>query len=211
MEHVSSPRRPKPVFAALTRYQLAADIEQWGWRIGPHTYGRPRVLEPEMAPLEIGDFCSIGPDVTIILGNHRMDTATTYPFGVLGSFWGLTGEAPRDHEGRGAVSIGHDVWIGLGATILPGTQIGTGSVIGAQTTARGNIPPYSIVAGNPGRIVRRRFDEQTITRLLALAWWDWPEDKIRAALPLMTGDDLQAFLSAYETPIRSAASPDGQS
>lgn len=196
-------RHPKKVFPALTRYQLAADIERWGWSIGPYTYGHPRILEPEMAGLSIGNFCSIGSDVTIILGNHRMDLATTYPFGVLGEFWDSAPHGYEDHEGRGDVVIGHDVWFGIGSKILPGTHIGSGAVIGAGAVVRGTVPPYAIMAGNPARLVRRRFDDATIARLLDLAWWDWPEERIRTAIPLLMSENIEPLLALgapQETP-----------
>ncbi|MFC6746703.1 hypothetical protein ACFQFG_20150 [Methylobacterium persicinum] len=81
---------PQPVFDNLTRYHFAREIERWGWTVGAHTYGRAAVLEPEMARLHIGRFCSIGPDVTIALGNHRTDLVTTYPFKAIA---GITGGA----------------------------------------------------------------------------------------------------------------------
>ena len=77
--------------------------------------------------------------------------------------------------------IGHDVWIGQGARILPGARIGSGTIVGAGAVVGGEIPPYSVVTGNPGTVQRRRFDEATTDRLLGLAWWDWPIERILAS------------------------------
>ena len=85
--------------------------------------------------------------------------------------------------------IGHDVWIGQGARILPGARIGSGSIIGTGAVVGGQVPPYSIVTGNPGRIARRRFDPGTIDRLLQVAWWDWPIDTILAREAQICGGD----------------------
>lgn len=82
---------PKPLFDDLTRFHLAREILRWGWSIGAHSYGCPRVLEADLAGLTIGRFCSIGPNVTIALGNHRTDLVTTYPFKAIA---GIVGGGP---------------------------------------------------------------------------------------------------------------------
>lgn len=186
------------VFPSLTRLHFAWQIEEWGWSIGPHTYGRPRVLEPELASLTIGDYCSIGPEVTIVLGNHRTDLVTTYPFQALGHFWPGDRGAEPDHDTRGQVVIENDVWIGAHATILSGVCIGSGAVIGAGALVKTDVAPYAIVAGNPARQVRRRFDDATVERLLAVAWWSWPQDQVRAWLPMILSPDITAFLGRVE-------------
>jgi virginiamycin A acetyltransferase len=97
--------------------------------------------------------------------------------------------------GRDTV-IGHDVWIGARATILPGAEIGSGTIIGAGAVVGGRIPPYSVVSGNPGRVIRRRFDEGSIARLLEIGWWDWPIERILAAEAAICGADLTALEAA---------------
>lgn len=119
-------------FHALTRYALACQIDEWAWTIGAHTYGAPTVLEPEQAGLAIGDYCSIGPSVTIILGNHRADLVTTYPFMTLAKFWPSLTVGNDDHTTRGDVVIGNDVWLGAHATILSGVTIGHGAIVAAE-------------------------------------------------------------------------------
>ncbi len=186
------------VFPALTRLHLAWHIEEWGWRVGEHSYGAPQVLEPELAKLQIGRFCSIGPNVTIVLGNHRTDLVTTYPFKTLSHLWPGARDVDDDHESRGDVVIHHDVWLGANSIVLSGAEIGSGAVIAAQAVVRGKVPPYAVMAGNPARVVRIRFDPAVVERLLKVAWWDWPDATIGEYLPLMMQTDISAFLDRAE-------------
>lgn len=100
--------------------------------------------------------------------------------------------------------IGHDVWIGQGALVLPGAEIGPGCIIGARAVVGGRIPPYSVVAGNPGRVIRARFDGDTVARLLELAWWDWPIRTILAHEAALCGADLSALKAAAQSLPRDA-------
>ncbi|GBQ92913.1 CatB-related O-acetyltransferase [Gluconobacter albidus] len=185
-------------FQALTQYALAYQIDEWGWRIGPHTYGAPAVLEVGEAGLIIGDYCSIGPNVTIILGNHRADLVSTYPFKTLSHFWPSAEEGQADHSSKGDVVIGNDVWIGAHATLMSGVTIGDGAVIAAQALVTKSVPPYAIVGGNPAKVIRYRFPESIIARLLALAWWEWPETLVKERCGALMSDDIEAFLELYE-------------
>jgi acetyltransferase-like isoleucine patch superfamily enzyme len=147
--------------------------------IGEYTYGVPSVLSPG-GRLNIGKFCSIGSGVTIFLGgDHATEAVTTYP--LLSAFPqdGIT----DDNKGIGShddVTIGNDVWIGHGATILGNVKIGDGAVIGAMAVVASDIPPYAVAVGNPARVIKYRFDENTINKLLELRWWNWPLEKIKA-------------------------------
>jgi len=164
--------------------------------IGEFTYGTPKVLSyGEGSRLRIGRFCSIAVEVQIFLGGeHRSDWVTTYPFPPLSCDWpqaeGLVG-TPRS---KGDVVIGSDVWIGHGATILSGVTIGNGAVVGAMAVVTRDVPDYAIVAGNPARVVRTRFDDATIARLLEVRWWDWPLERICAAIPALCSDRVEEFL-----------------
>lgn len=177
------------------------------YEIGRGSYGKPVVHDyRDGSTLRMGAYCSLA-DVTIFLGGeHRVDWVTTYPFSVL---WPQASHIPGHPDSKGDVVIGNDVWIASGATILSGTRIGDGAVIGAQSVVSGTVEPYAIVAGNPGRTVRKRFDDETICRLLDVAWWDWPEEEIGAALPLMLSDDVEAFLAAAERRGRAGGPPSG--
>jgi virginiamycin A acetyltransferase len=92
--------------------------------------------------------------------------------------------------------VGHDVWIGSGATILPGARIGSGAIIGAGAVVSGDVPPYAIVAGNPARVIRQRFGAETVARILALAWWDWPIAHILGKEAAICGGDIAALEAA---------------
>ena len=164
--------------------------------VGEWTYGHPNIPRADEAePLTIGRFCSIASDVTIFLGNeHHVDWVSTYPFAVL---FPDEPNLPFPSRTKGRVVIGHDVWIGTGAMILSGVTIGNGAVIGAGSLITKEVAPYSIVGGVPARHIRYRFDESARKLLQQIAWWNWPLEKIREALPLLMSPDIQMFLGRY--------------
>ena len=178
-----------------TRDALAEVATAHGWNIGEHTYGVPRVMHWRgSGKLVIGRYGSIAAGVQIMLGgDHRTDWVTTYPFNVLDRSAAHIEGHPTT---RGNVVIGNDVWIGQGATVLSGVTIGDGACIAARAVVVKDVPPYAIVGGNPGRVIKMRFDDRQIARLLALRWWDWPIDRIRPLFPLMLSDRIDAFLDA---------------
>lgn len=168
------------------------------YEIGRGTYGSNlRILrQKDGATLKIGAFCSIADGVEIFLGGeHRIDWVTTYPFNVM---WESAKHIKGHPKTKGNVEIGNDVWIGRGALIFSGVKIADGAVIGARAVVTNNVPSYTIVTGNPAKIVRKRFDEGTITRLLNLKWWNWDNERISRALPMMLDNNILAFLDAAE-------------
>ncbi|MBE9158027.1 CatB-related O-acetyltransferase [Nodosilinea sp. LEGE 06152] len=146
--------------------------------------------------LIIGKFCSIASDVKFIMngGNHRTDWFTNYPFPVFGQGWESV--MPSEWPHKGDTAIGNDVWIGYGATLMPGVQVGDGAIIAAQSVVTKAVPPYAVVGGNPAQIIRYRFDEATIETLLTIQWWHWDIEKITRHLPAICGSDLQALQTA---------------
>jgi virginiamycin A acetyltransferase len=138
--------------------------------------------------LRIGKFCAIATGARFVFAaaNHAMAGPSTYPFAIFGGDFAaaLPIEAYPFPE-RGDTVIGHDVWIGMEALILPGVRIGHGVVVGARSVVARDVPDYAVVAGNPARILRRRYPEQDAARLVALAWWDWPAERIARAIPLL--------------------------
>ncbi len=142
--------------------------------------------------LIIGKFVSIAKGIKFIMNgaNHRMNGITTYPFNILGSGWEKVTPKLEDLPLKGDTVIGNDVWIGENVTILPGVHIGDGSIIGANSVVGKNIEPYSICVGNPVRVIKKRFDEETINKLLSLQWWNWDEDRIFNNLESLVNGDL---------------------
>ncbi|HEY4081696.1 MAG TPA: CatB-related O-acetyltransferase [Burkholderiaceae bacterium] len=169
------------------------------FEIGRFSYGEPTIhFDSSGSRLSIGQFCSIGEDVTIFMGGeHRPDWVTTYPFSLM-----IPGAS--QHEGhpktKGDVIIGNDVWLGFGSTVLSGVRIGDGAVIGAGAVVAKDIPPYAIAVGNPARVIRSRFTPAQVTALLRIQWWDWPMEKIEAQLPLLLSGQIDAFIAAHLTP-----------
>ena len=145
--------------------------------------------------LIIGKFCAIAKGVEFIMNgaNHRMNSLTTYPFNIMGSGWEKCTPQLSDLPIKGDTVIGNDVWIGQNVTVLPGVHIGNGAIIGANSVVTKDVPAYHVAGGNPARIIRKRFDDQTIDFLQQLKWWDWPAEKIFDNLELLcSGDIMQA-------------------
>ena len=161
----------------------------WAAHLAPYLYD----FSPER--LVIGKFCQIADGVQFITAsaNHRRDGFSTFPFAVFG---GDAATAPSMPGPGPDTVIGHDVWIGTGATILPGTRIGNGCIVGAGAVVAGSHPAYAVITGNPGRVVRRRFDDDTVAALEALAWWDWPIGTILAEEAAICGADLERLRAA---------------
>lgn len=136
--------------------------------------------------LVIGRFCSIACGAKFIFtsANHTLRSLSTYTFPLFYEEWGLDKKNVTDAwDHKGDIVIGNDVWIGYEAVILSGVRIGDGAIIGARAVVTKDVPPYTIVGGVPAKEIRKRFDEETIVKLLELRWWDWPFEKIQRALP----------------------------
>lgn len=141
--------------------------------------------------LVIGKFCMIASGVTFIMngGNHLTDAITTYPFAIFGNGWENAMEG-KNYPSKGDTEIGNDVWIGYYATIMPGVKLGDGAIIATKSVVTKDVAPYTIVAGNPAKEVKKRFTDEQIKKLLAIKWWDWEIDKISRNVHLLTGKDL---------------------
>ena len=166
--------------------------DDWAGRLAPYLF--PNSEEQ----LKIGKFCQIADGAVFITAsaNHRYDGFSTYPFAIFdGGFEESRPSLPdRGHD----TVVGNDVWIGRDARILPGAQIGDGAIIGAGAVVAGIVAPYSVMAGNPARAFRRRFDSATIRRLQEIAWWDWPITRIlRHEAAICGGDLAQLELAAH--------------
>ena len=190
--------------AAVTRSTLGAYTEV-GARttllevaLGDYSYV---VNDSDIAYASIGKFTSIAAMTRINPGNHPMQRASQAHFTYRASayFDGAEDEAEFFASRRGHnVSIGHDVWIGHGAIVLAGRTIGTGAVVGAGSVVTRDVPDYAIVAGNPARLIRQRFPDTIAARMLALRWWDWPHERLHAALADFRALSARQFLDKYE-------------
>ena len=180
-----------------TKQSKFLDYQFPQYSIGKWSYGKPKILfRKEGASLKVGSFCSFSTKVEIFLGGeHRIDWVTTYPFS---SLWESSKAFTGHPSTKGDVTIGNDVWVGNAVTILSGVNIGDGAVIGARAVVTKDVPTYSIVAGNPARLINMRFKEDVIQRLLKIAWWNWEDSKIQEFMPLLLNDDIMKFISEAE-------------
>lgn len=143
--------------------------------------------------LIIGSFCSIGTGAAFIMaGNqgHRHDWISSFPFYWMSEVPAFAA-AENGYVPAGDTVIGNDVWIGAEAIIMPGVRIGDGAVIGTRALVTRDVASYAIVGGNPARTIRKRFDERLIALLQEMQWWDWPEDELEAAMPLLTSSRIE--------------------
>ena len=142
--------------------------------------------------LIIGKFCQIAAGVEFVMNgaNHQMNAVSTFPFYTLEG-WNMKPPAKSDMPFKGDTVIGNDVWIGQNATILPGVHIGDGAIIGANSVVASDVEPYSIVVGNPAKLIRYRFDGELTSLLLKFKWWDKPVEEINALIPVLTNSDLE--------------------
>lgn len=163
------------------------------YELGFGTYGLPLVHDAnEGTTLRIGSYCSIASGVQIFLGNHhRTDWVSSYPFP---AFFEEARHISDFGVSRGDVTIGSDVWLCANCTILSGVAIGHGSVVGTGAVVTKDVEPYSIVAGNPAKHVRWRFDEETRLALLDTAWWGWSRTEVGQVTGLLCSDQIHDFL-----------------
>ncbi len=148
--------------------------------VGGHSYGTPKVYSwDNKTKLVIGKYCSIAEGVVFLLGGeHRMDWITTYPFSAFPEEWSTATSILGHPATKGDISIGNDVWIGHGALIMSGIKIGDGAVIGAGSVVTKDVENYAIVAGNPAKFIKYRFDQPTREYLCNLSWWNWSHEKV---------------------------------
>jgi len=144
--------------------------------------------------LIIGKFCMIASGVTFIMNgaNHLTDAISSYPFAIFGKDWQHAMQG-KSYPTKGNTTIGNDVWIGYNATIMPGVKVGDGAIIASNATVTKDVEPYSIVGGNPAKLIRKRFSEEEIARLLKLRWWNWPIEKITENIDKLANNDLDSL------------------
>jgi virginiamycin A acetyltransferase len=152
--------------------------------------------------LIIGKYCALATGVRFIMagGNHPSAGVSTFPFAIFGGEWAeRTTDLIYDLPSRGDTVVGNDVWFGYRALVMPGVTIGDGAIVAAGAVVSRDVPPYGIVAGNPARVVRARFDDAAVERLLRSAWWDWPVELVTAhARTIMAGTPAEVERIARE-------------
>lgn len=144
--------------------------------------------------LIIGKFCMIASDVKFIMNgaNHMHNSLSAYPFAIFGNGWENAMEG-KSYPNKGDIVIGNDVWIGYNCTIMAGVNIGDGSIIATNTVLTKDVPPYSIIGGNPGELIKKRFSDDIIEKLLQIKWWDWDAEKITENVKHLTSLNINSL------------------
>ena len=198
---VQNPSRVFPVHGIKTVTYIKPTIKNPDIIVGDFTYFSDKDFESHVLhhyhfngdKLIIRQFCQIAAGVDFIMNgaNHQMNAVSTYPFYIME---GWDEEVPPLEELpiKGDTVIGNDVWIGQNAVILPGVKIGDGAIIGLNSVVTKDVPPYTIVAGNPAREIRKRFDDELIELMLEFRWWDKTPAEINELIPVLTCSDLRA-------------------
>ena len=151
--------------------------------------------------LTIGKFCAIARGVKFIMNgaNHKLSGISTYPFQIFGNGWEKAMPQPGDLPFKGDTVVGNDVWLGYEALVMPGVHIGDGAIVAARSVVVADVPPYAVVGGNPAKIIKQRFAPEVAEELAAIAWWNWPVEKITTHLAHIVAGDVHA--------LRNGASP----
>jgi len=147
--------------------------------------------------LVIGKFCAIAKGVQFIMNgaNHKLSGFSTFPFYIFGNGWEKAMPKPEDLPYKGDTIIGNDVWIGYKALIMPGVKIGNGAIISSQAVVTTDVPAYTIVGGNPAKVIKSRFPDEIVFELEKLAWWDWSVEKITKHLTAIMSNDINMLLT----------------
>lgn len=207
-----SPDRPYPIEKVTKNVIFLKNfISNPNIQVGDYTYydGRghgenfesENVIFARTSRLIIGKFCQIAYGTKFLLNdaNHQMNGFSTFPFFIFGQFgegcpeWA---DYELDLPRKGDTLIGNDVWFGHESMIMPSVSIGDGAIIAARSVVTKHIPPYSIVGGNPAKIIRKRFSDEVIEQLVKIQWWNWNYEKITRNISVIVGADIEGLLSA---------------
>lgn len=150
--------------------------------------------------LIIGKFCAIASGVKFIMNgaNHNINAFTTYPFGAFSKGWEAGIDSLENLPTKGDTIVGNDVWIGMEVTVMPGVRIGNGAIIATKSVVTKDVEPYSIVGGNPAKLIKKRFDDEIIELLLKAKWWDWNIEKITENIATLSHNELDKLKELLE-------------
>lgn len=145
--------------------------------------------------LIIGKFCALASGVKFIMNgaNHKLGGFSTYPFQIFGNGWEKITPQAEDLPYKGDTIIGNDVWIGYKAVVMPGVKVGDGAIIAATSVVTADVSPYTVVGGNPAKLIRQRFEDGVTQALLEIAWWNWDIKKITQNLERIVAADIVAL------------------
>jgi virginiamycin A acetyltransferase len=180
---------PKIIIGDYTYYDDPEDSENFERNVLYHyPFSRDKLI--------IGKFCALAKGVKFIMNgaNHKISGFSTYPFYIFGNGWEQVTPPDCELPFKGDTIVGNDVWIGYESVIMPGVRIGDGAIVAASSIVVNNVPPYTIVGGNPAKIIKQRFTDEIINTLLKIAWWDWDIKKISAHLEKIVAADIDALL-----------------
>jgi virginiamycin A acetyltransferase len=148
--------------------------------------------------LIIGKFCALARGTKFIMNgaNHKLAGISTYPFQIFGNGWEKVAPEPGDLPYKGDTVIGNDVWMGYDTLVMPGVHIGNGAIISSRSVVVQDVPAYTVVGGNPARSIKERFPAEVVETLQAIAWWDWPIEKVSQNLNAIVSGDVTALQSS---------------
>jgi virginiamycin A acetyltransferase len=174
---------------------IVGDYSYYDDPIAPEQFERNVLYNDGNDRLIIGRFCAIATGVKFIMNgaNHKLDGISTYPFPIFGEGWESEMHQLLDLPSRGDTVVGNDVWIGYESVIMPGVTIGDGAIIAAKSVVVKDVPAYAIVGGNPAQVIRQRFSEAEIVKLLEISWWNWDVGVITQYLPLIMSNQIDAL------------------
>ena len=181
---------PKIIIGDYTYYDDLEDSENFERNVLYHyPFSQDKLI--------IGKFCALATGIKFIMNgaNHQLSGFSTYPFYIFGNGWEKVAPQNDDLPFKGDTVVGNDVWIGYKSTIMPGVTVGDGAIVAAGSVVVNDVPAYSIVGGNPARIIKHRFTTETIKTLLEIAWWNWDIEKISANLEKIVAADIDALLN----------------
>lgn len=182
---------PNIVIGDYTYYDDPVDSEQFERNV---LYHYPFIGDK----LIIGKFCAIATGVRFIMNgaNHKLSGFSSYPFSIFAKGWEKVMPQPVDLPYKGDTVVGNDVWLGYESLILPGVKIGDGAIVAAASVVTRDVPPYTIVGGNPAKVIRERFPPETVKALLLIAWWNWDAAKITRHLEKIVSADIESLRQA---------------